>query len=177
LDLIRSDRLRLGLLQGLKEAMANHPNRKPVSHEQMVENHTDFYPANRSFQNKALRGTGVVRIVGSPNATRLWICVEWDTETVLLGYHWQPPLSGARARARLESWFSCSDLVIANLGSHTEREMTNINPVDVIQQDHDFILKTARECQKVLDDDCLDSTSKVHAVEQILKIETNSTTS
>lgn len=131
--------------------MVNHPNRAPVSHDDMVQNHTNFYPAQRAFKPKALRIQGQVRIAGGINVVPLWICVEWDSARVLVGYHWQPAVDGTAVKLGTEEWFKAGPRVTAQLGTHTERRMTCMEPVDVILQDHDFILKITRECQAILD--------------------------
>lgn len=156
--------------------MANHPNRKPVSHDDMIENHTSFYPATRSFQSNALRQHGQVIIAGSINVVPLWVCVEWDAKKVLLGYHWQPPIGGARDNAGYESWFRADWLIVQELGTRSQREEYNYmreQPLDLTQQDHDFILKLARECQETLDADDLDSDSKERTIRQRISIESN----
>lgn len=139
--------------------MVNHPNRKrkPISHRDMVENHMDFYPVTLSFEPKALR---LQALIHSCRLVDLWICVEWDSKRVLMGYHWQPAIGGSRDRAGLESWFQLWGVVTEALGLREERECTYADPVDVCQQNHDFILKLARTCQEILDSGPVDESIK-----------------
>lgn len=156
--------------------MVNHPNRKPVSHSDMVENHTGFYPITRSFKPKALCSQGQARIAGGLNVVSLWICVEWDSHRVLVGYHWQPAIDGKAVKAGLESWFRVEPLVTDALGSEAQRRFERGESVDVVQQDHDFILKLARACQEILDSGPVDESTKQAVRERLTVAATTQTT-
>lgn len=137
--------------------MVNHPNRKPASYQTLIENHTSLFLATRSFQKDALRVTGQVMVVGNPQWVPLWICVEWDSKTVLVGYHWEGGNGCSRAQIGREEWFRAAHLVDTKLGDRNFRlsyypsqEGITISE-EVRLKDHETIVEVTTMCQAALD--------------------------
>ncbi|WP_342616742.1 hypothetical protein [Rhodoferax sp. GW822-FHT02A01] len=122
-----------------------------VSYEDMVDSHTSLYSMKNTFANGALRTYGNVQIVGSINIAPLWICVEWDTKAVWVGYHWQPPLDACRIRAGMEEWFKGIVLVNRVLGTRDYRQHVLQQSRNFVDQEHQTILRRLQECQSLLD--------------------------
>lgn len=134
--------------------MVNHLNRKPVSYQTLVENHTSFFAVTRSFQKDALRVIGQVMVVGNYQKVPLWICVEWDSKAVLVGYHWQGGNGHTRAQLGLEEWFLADHLVDTKLGDRNLRLNYCHSEEDFEQlplKDHETIFEVITMCQAALD--------------------------
>lgn len=152
-----SHSLRPGEIQGLGKSMVNHPIRMPISHQTLLEKHCSMFRAACSFQQDALRVVGLVTVVGSPQRVPLWICVEWDSKTILVGYHWQGGNGYLRPQLGLEQWFRAAGLVDAKLGDRDLRlnyfpsqDCVSIHE-EVRIQDHNTIVDVTAKCQAALD--------------------------
>jgi hypothetical protein len=132
---------------------------KIVTHKLMTENHCGYFSANRSFKTDALRPSGWVQVAGSPSKADLYVCVEWDSKSVWVGYHWQGGYS-YREEAGLESLFMADWIINAKMSEYDQRYADNFIH-------HDVIYRAIIKCQTLLDD-----VSKVTAQikEQVTKI-------
>jgi hypothetical protein len=66
--------------------MVNHPNRTPASYRDMMDKRGVFFSVERSFKSGALRNRGYIVEVGQDKWVPLFICVEWDSDGVFVGY-------------------------------------------------------------------------------------------
>ena len=115
-----------------------------VTHDDLVKNKYGFYRITENFESKALRP----KVVIGDQLVHLAICVEWDSKTILVGYHPQPP-HGVRFMNGLESWFSAQSIVDA--AYKEDRLKHGIDPdVDTVLEDHNLVVTECLDCLKIL---------------------------
>jgi hypothetical protein len=127
--------------------MINHANRAPVSYRDMMDKRGVFFSVGRSFKPGALRNCGYMTELGQDKWVPLFICVEWDSDGVFIGYS-QPGVY-LRQQRDLETWFDVRVLLDAMFADrvyehHDNREWFRA-------EDHDAILKVTRFVQSYLD--------------------------
>lgn len=143
------------------------PKQKIVTHKLITENHCGYFSANRVFKTDTLRPSGWVQVAGSPSKADLYVCVEWDSKSVWVGYHWQGGYSH-REEAGLENIFMADWIINAKLSEYDQRYADNFIH-------HDVIYRAISKCQTLLNEVATVTTQVKEHVTKIL-IESDNTT-
>jgi hypothetical protein len=122
---------------------------KSVSYADMVAHRAGFFSVERSFKRDALRTHGFIMQVGEWVPVPLFICVEWDSDQVWLGYC--RPGFYERQQRDLETWFDASLLIHSMFPNHAEDHFS-YSAGEIRLKYHETILKVARFVHARLDE-------------------------